>query len=183
MIISMVKNIDIKGKRNQDKLKSIENPEFISERSKLKKWDKKILDEYSSSNEQIKIIKKLYVDDEKFEHKEIFKKEINNKINGYKKQDNDKECFDVNYFVNYEYVIEKLLESQLKCYYCKKCCLLLYTEVLCRDQWTLDRIDNDYGHNKNNIVISCLDCNIKRKTMNSERFKMGKQLKIIKKIE
>ena len=176
-----IKMIDIKGKRNQDKLKILNNPNYISERSKLKKWDKKILEEYEDQNKQLIIIKKLYLNDEKFEYKDLFKKEINNKIDGYKRQDNDKKIFDINYFISYDYVIEKILESKLKCFYCNKLCLLLYTEVLDRDQWTLDRIDNDYGHNINNVVISCLDCNVRRKTMNCERFKLGKQLCFIKK--
>ena len=65
-----IKMIDIKGKRNQDKLKILNNPNYISERSKLKKWDKKILEEYEDQNKQLIIIKKLYLNDEKFEYKD-----------------------------------------------------------------------------------------------------------------
>ena len=28
-------------------------------------------------------------------------------------------------------------------------------------QWTLDRIDNNIGHSKENVVICCLKCNLK----------------------
>jgi hypothetical protein len=45
----------------------------------------------------------------------------------------------------------------------------------------VDRIDNNCGHNKGNIVIACLECNLRRGTMDSNRFKLGKQLKFIKK--
>ena len=80
-------------------------------------------------------------------------------------------------------VIIKLVEESKTCYYCGQELIFQGGNGVLPSNATLDRIDNDYGHNKNNIVISCLDCNIKRKTMNCERFKMGKQLKIIKKIE
>ena len=80
-----------------------------------------------------------------------------------------------------EELLSKLTACRMCCHYCEKKCYILYNEVLSKTQWTVDRIDNDYGHNKGNIVIACLDCNVRRGTMNSERFKLGKQLKFIKK--
>ncbi len=50
-----------------------------------------------------------------------------------------------------------------------------------KKQWTLDRINNNEGHNHDNVVISCLDCNIKRGDMDSERFKKGKEIRIVRK--
>ena len=29
--------------------------------------------------------------------------------------------------------------------------------------WTLDRIDNNIGHNRDNVVISCLACNLQKR--------------------
>ena len=52
-----------------------------------------------------------------------------------------------------------------------------------KEQWTLDRIDNNIGHTKDNVVISCLSCNIKRGVMDDAKFKFTKQLKIIKKYD
>jgi hypothetical protein len=49
-------------------------------------------------------------------------------------------------------------------------------------QWTLERIDNDLGHNKNNVEIACLNCNLRRRTMYHERYLFTKELNIIKKI-
>ena len=45
----------------------------------------------------------------------------------------------------------------------------------------LDRINNNLGHNNDNVVISCYECNIKRGTMDYERFKKGKEIKIVRK--
>jgi hypothetical protein len=82
--------------------------------------------------------------------------------------------------ISYEECLEKLVISKLKCYYCRKNCLITYENVRENTQWTLDRINNDKGHNKDNVVISCLKCNLKRGTMNDEKFKFTKQMRIIK---
>ena len=80
-----------------------------------------------------------------------------------------------------EYVLSEITGCRLKCHYCCEKCYIIYNEVLSKTQWTVDRVDNDYGHNKGNIVIACLNCNLRRGTMDSERFKLGKQFKFTKK--
>ena len=50
------------------------------------------------------------------------------------------------------------------------------------NQWTLDRINNDIGHFKDNVVICCLRCNLKKGTKNDEHFKFAKQMKDNKEI-
>ena len=45
---------------------------------------------------------------------------------------------------------------------------------------SLDRIDNSIGHNKENVVIACLQCNVGRKTMHQGRYAFTKQLVITK---
>ena len=45
-------------------------------------------------------------------------------------------------------------------------------------QWTLDRIDNNLGHNVGNLVISCLNCNLKRRRINKNSFMMTKNMTI-----
>ena len=45
----------------------------------------------------------------------------------------------------------------------------------------LDRINNDLGHNKDNVKIACLGCNLKRRRLNMDKFLFTKQLKIQKK--
>jgi hypothetical protein len=47
-------------------------------------------------------------------------------------------------------------------------------------QWTLERMDNDFGHNEGNVVIACLSCNLRRRTMHYERYLFTKQLNIVK---
>ena len=58
--------------------------------------------------------------------------------------------------------------------------MLFYKECKQDNQWTLDRIDNSMGHNTNNVVISCLECNLKRRNTDLKKFLYTKQLSIKK---
>ena len=110
----------------------------------------------------------------------IIKKQLNTKLQGYRAQDTLKHMFVESEFMDMENTLQLLKESQLKCYYCKECVKVLYRQVREGCQWTLERIDNDYGHNKTNVVIACLTCNLRRRTMYHERFAFTKQLVITK---
>jgi len=176
-----MKSVSITGKRNTDKIKTLENPDNICERSSMKKFSKEMMTFYEKHDEQVSVVNKLYMDVKPLENREIFIKEIEKKINGYKQQDIEKELYDKDKFIDMEYVLSEITGCRLKCYYCCEKCYIIYNEVLSKTQWTVDRVDNDYGHNKGNIVIACLNCNLRRGIMDSERFKLGKQFKFIKK--
>jgi len=79
-----------------------------------------------------------------------------------------------------KYTIEKLYNSELKCYYCSEKVFILYDIVRETKQWTLDRIDNDIGHIKDNVIISCLGCNLKRRRTSKDAFLFTKKLNIVK---
>ena len=170
-----MRSIDITGKRNIDKIRNIKNPE----RKETIKWN--LDDSYFTYNKQIQIINSLYLNQEP-EQNILAKREISKKINGYKSQDIQKELLDLNRLISLDQTIEKLMVSKLKCFYCKENCELLYKNTLAKKQWTLDRLNNEYGHNHDNVVICCLECNIKKGEMDSDRFKKGKDIKIIRKL-
>lgn len=168
-----MKQIIITGKHNITKITG------EKQKREIIQSNTNIEDKYFYHNNQIKLLNELYMTD--FCHLDYFiKREIKNKINSYKSQDKKKECFDEYYFISLERVIELLVESKLMCYYCKTPIKILYEYIQQPTQWTLDRIDNDQGHNMDNCVISCLKCNIQRKTMNDKKFKFTKQMKLIK---
>jgi len=100
--------------------------------------------------------------------------QLSQKIAGYKSQDIVKTLYVPSQFITRERVIELLIESNLKCHYCKKDIKVLYEIVRDPLQWTLDRIDNDHGHNSGNLLIACLSCNLRRKTIYHERYEMTK---------
>lgn len=192
------KNININGKKNifglfttstsntettsdvHDKIYSVnlnKNGDGVGKkRAACEKWN--LPDHYFTHSHQFSVVSKLYMnlENDVIENRDIYIKEITKKISGYKRQDTDKNVYSKNTFISLEDVIEKLLCSKLKCFYCKSTCELIYENILSKRQWTLDRIDNDVGHNVDNVVICCLECNLKRGTMDSGRFKYGKQL-------
>jgi len=106
--------------------------------------------------------------------------EINKKISSYKQQDKLKNLFDKSKFLTFETVIIKMIESELKCRYCKNEMNVLYDISREIRQWSVDRIDNDLGHNINNFHLACLDCNLKRRRRTDEKYLFTKQLNIIK---
>ena len=127
----------------------------------------------------INILNQLYLN-EKFEGSINVEKSIKRKIKGYENQDKKKGIFNRKKIINYSDLLEILVISKLKCHYCRCDCLLMYDNVREKKQWTLDRIDNDKGHNNDNVVICCLECNLKKGTMDDEKFKFAKQIRIIK---
>jgi len=171
----MSKKIVITGKRNVDSLSNNDKKRVESE-----KWNKLDLFKDIDMKKQIEYINRLYLDEE-YEGKEYIKKEVQRKLRGYKNQDTKKEVFDKRYFISYDELLEKLVVSKLKCYYCRCECKLMYENIREKKQWTLDRLDNDQGHNRDNVVVSCLECNVKKGTMDDEKFKFAKQMRIIKK--
>jgi hypothetical protein len=107
-------------------------------------------------------------------------KEIRKKIYGYKYQDIEKGIYSEEDFIKETEVIDLLQSSGMKCYYCKESVVLLYEYVRDPKQWTLERIDNSRGHNKENVEIACLQCNLRRRCMYHERYLFTKQMNIVK---
>ena len=164
----------IEGKRNTDKFL---NKDKVKRKRTLK-WT--IDDAYFDYNKQMEVIRRLIADDTDLEERKFFIKEIKNKLDGYARQDNENGTKDLSAFISLNATIELLLISKMRCTYCRECCELIYKDVMAPRQWTLDRVDNDQGHNDGNVVIACLACNLQRRTMDAERFKFGKQLRIVK---
>jgi hypothetical protein len=121
---------------------------------------------------------KLGLTDEQYK---IIVAQINKKIYSYKQQDIIKKRLETEKLIGLEEVLTILKSNQLCCYYCKKRVNLLYDVVREMNQWTLDRINNDLGHNSGNCVLSCLSCNLKRRRTGADAFLFTKQLNIVKK--
>jgi 5-methylcytosine-specific restriction endonuclease McrA len=169
----MEKKILITGKRNIDSFSNKDKKRLESE-----KWKNKEL--LLDNKKQINILNKLYLKEE-YEGIKTVKKSIEKKIKGYENQDIKKDKLNKNKLIKYEDLLEILVISKLKCYYCKCDCLLMYDNVREKKQWTLDRLNNDEGHNRDNVVVSCLECNLKKGTIDDKKFKFAKQMRIIKK--
>ena len=185
-----MKKIDIQGKRNQDKMKQMADPDAVIER-KVSKNRGAIPDEYYAPDQSLG----LSLLKEHTANMSIgitmpisgptnattttilshILREIDLKRKAYIYQDKHHEIYDTRFTVTTDRIVELLVAAELLCHYCREICQVVYKETMCRRQWTLDRIDNNYGHNDANVVIACLDCNLKRGTIDAERFRMGKQ--------
>ena len=111
----------------------------------------------------------------------LFTQQIRQKISGYRSQDVEKDILDIQMFVTYQDVLDLFKISDMICYYCKDKVLILYEYVREPKQWTLERLDNKKGHNRDNVVLACLRCNLRRRCMAYERYVQTKQMaKIIK---
>ena len=106
--------------------------------------------------------------------------QIKKKIAGYKSQDIKKGFYQPEQIMDVSGVLSSLVHCDFQCYYCKECVMVLYRNAREPRQWTLERLDNSKGHNRDNVVIACLQCNLTRKTMYHERFMFTKQLEIVK---
>jgi len=167
----MEKKITFTGKKTIDDMTDRKN----AKRNETKDMD----DIYLQHGEQLTMINKYYLS-EKCNNETILKREIQKKINSYKAQDIDKEIYDNLLLISLADVVEKLVSSKLKCYYCSCDILILYKNVRDQNQWTLDRIDNDKCHSNDNTIISCLKCNLQRRRRDMDKFLFSKKLKINK---
>ena len=133
---------------------------------------------------QIIMINRIYMNmavDVDIEYKKELLKEIDKKIASYKTQDvNKKKYMEDN--IDREEAIEKLVACKLRCYYCKCKMKVFYNMARDPSQWTLDRIDNQRPHQNENVIVACLDCNLKRRKIDKDKFLFTKQLKIVKEI-
>jgi len=178
------KRVLISGTNNRYQIKKlIKNEVEVKKRKVSEKWG--ITDDHLGDEKQGALIKDLFINlkDGIVDTSNaivIIKTELNKKISSYKQQDIIRKLLNEEQFIDMDTVITKLYECNLKCYYCKERMVILYELVREMKQWTLDRINNDLGHNRDNIVMACLDCNLKRRRKSSDAFLFTKQLNIIK---
>ena len=169
----------ITGQNNRYKMKEVINGGIKPEKTIRTKM--KNVDEDLFLGKQVDMINKMYTNanhDAISDEFILLKKELEVKINGYKQQDIEKNIYDSKLLITFDEVVEKLVISKLKCYYCTCDMVILYNKKREPKQWTLERLDNNIGHYETNTCIACLKCNLQRRTDNYEYFKNGKQLKI-----
>jgi hypothetical protein len=102
---------------------------------------------------------------------------IEQKISNYKQQDKLKKMVSD---IDSETIQQRLLNCDLKCFYCHEDVYVLYDFRREMTQWTLDRIDNALGHTNENTVVSCLKCNLKKRSRDHEKFRFATNLVITK---
>lgn len=195
---NMVENINVERKDEKvfefvDKSIKLNNKrvsDSLLNRGKALRNETRELDEiYFTYNKQIELLNIYFLNDTILNNDnynkndyilKLLRSELIKKINSYKNQDLSKNIYNSNTIISLNDVVEKLVSSKLKCYYCLKNVLLFYKNVRDDFQWTLDRVDNDKDHSNDNTIISCLKCNLQRRRRDKDIFLFSKQLKINK---
>lgn len=181
-----VKSIVFSGTNTKYQMKTLNNlPKEPKMRVETQTWglDEKQLSFDSQVNIMLEIhhnINNTEVADiiEKNKYRRLIISHIKTKIQSYKHQDTIKKMYNEKEFIDFDYVVNLLAESGLKCHYCACETYLLYEIVREMKQWSLDRINNYKGHNRGNLVMSCLECNLKRRRTNKDAFFMTKNMTI-----
>ena len=176
------KKISIVGTNNRYMMKKVtKSKEGPKKRLESNKWNHLLKEEITLDN-QLKIINDLFNSslNDSDEINKIIKQQVNHKIASYKSQDVIKKLYNEDKFINFEDILEKMIDSELKCYYCKDNMIILYDFVREMKQWSVDRIDNNEGHNKDNFYLACLECNLKRRRQSDTKFLFTKQLNLFK---
>ena len=177
-----VKKIIIEESQKNKNTKKINCEKEKKMRVETKTWG--LNEEELSHETQLTFLQNILTDDENkiSKNKYITKlsSHIKTKICSYRQQDILKHKLNEEEFVSFEEVICLLKDCNMKCCYCSNDVYILYEHVRETNQWSLDRINNDIGHNKGNLVIACLGCNLKRRRTNKDAFMFTKNMVIIK---
>jgi hypothetical protein len=170
-----MKSIEIQGKNNIKKITGEEQKRNIIEINNINYLDYK---------KELELVNNLYLNNEinaEYNKEYYFiKREIQKKISNYKSQDIKKNIFNKELLINLEELLEKLVVSKLKCYYCNNNVKVLYEIIRDPNQWSLDRIDNNLCHSCDNTVVSCLKCNLQRRVTDYNKFNFTKKLRLNK---
>jgi hypothetical protein len=178
------KRIVIEGTSNRYQIKKLIGTKERKKRVVASEWI--LPPAYLAYEKQCELLQLEKEKEEKKEEKEnhlvfaLLNRELERKLASYKQQDKEKGIMDFLSFITLEKVKRMLETSHLKCFYCSCEVFLFYEMVRENKQWTLDRINNDLGHNEGNVVVACLECNLKRRRTHQDKFLFTKQLKITK---
>jgi len=182
-------SVDLTPKKTKDEIE--EEKHIREQEKKAKKRQKRVVtnhkkweftEEELQCSQQLKYI--MQITNEKENDTKQYRcihDSFRQKLSSYRSQDTIKARYSEENFTDIENIVELLQESGNICYYCQEPVKVLYEYVRDPKQWTLERIDNDIGHNKGNLMIACLGCNLGRRTMHQERYVFTKQLSIVKK--
>lgn len=175
------KKIVIQGQSNRYQMKKVMKVEkIVKKRKETEKWN---LDaEYYTYDKSLELLNGIYNNDYQSysDESKIVIQELERKLGSYKQQDIKKGVLNKDAFIEIKNLLDKMIEVKMCCYFCKDKMSLLYEMAREEKQWTIDRIDNDCGHNHENYVLACLNCNLKKRKKSKESFLFTKQMNIIK---
>lgn len=72
-----------------------------------------------------------------------------------------------------EAVLALLAAADFRCTYCRESMPRVWRSPRDPQQWTLDRVDNARAHSLDNVVPSCMACNLRRRARDHAAFRRG----------
>ena len=143
-------------------------------------WHRNISQEnLANVDTQLAILRDL----EKQPNAPFLKSLVATKLKSYTEQDAKKKFApDAGTTITVAETIALLVASEMRCYYCQETAHFFYETVREPKQWTLERLNNEHPHTKDNVVIACLQCNLRRRCMNSERYWKTKRMTEVQKL-
>jgi hypothetical protein len=160
--------------RNKKDYSKMRTPDYI------KKANKKRRDEYKKDEaHRDNILNQCKETYEKHKEKyNIRNKQYNEDnwwvscISGSKYNDKKYERYDKKNYIDKDFLLNQREEQNNKCIYCE-CLMNNRGKTRTKKTLTIERKDNDLGHNKDNCVLACWGCNRKRhKLYTFEEFKL-----------
>lgn len=100
--------------------------------------------------------------------------EIRSKRRGYQEQDK-KRGWNPGNVLSERYIAEQMLVQKMRCWHCSAGVHVLYRDRYDPFQWSIDRLDNDKGHTRDNVVVSCMRCNLRRGNVSIRSFTVTKR--------
>ena len=127
------KQINITGQTNRYQIKKL-TQEKKKDKKRVEIEKLKLTEEQFTFEKQIEIINNinnninniLNKEEENKNDSKILIKQIEKKITSYKQQDIDKKILNNEKIINLKCIIDKLIETEIKCYYCKEKMFILY---------------------------------------------------------
>lgn len=99
--------------------------------------------------------------------------QIQQKLAGYVRQDERKGRAAPEPPLTVAATLAMLEAAQFRCTYCARDMPRVWTAPRDPAQWTLDRVDNTRPHQIDNVVPSCMECNLRRRARSHWAFRRG----------
>lgn len=121
-------------------------------------------------------------------------RQLEQKMDGYIRQDKEKAekrekreqrkntSFVIHESISLYEALKKVRDEEYRCHYCRELVRLVYRTTRDKEQWTLDRVDNERGHDEQNLVVACYACNIRRRKQSYRKFKEEYSVKHLDKL-
>jgi hypothetical protein len=88
---------------------------------------------------------------------------LRRKLYEYRKQDRENGCHNKRTAISAAETVQLVAKAKGKCAHCRRAVSFVKNPKMRGDGFSLDRKNDEIGHTAANCVVSCLECNVKRR--------------------